>query len=452
MRIKAKQVTAFLLALSMTFVTLGCSKDMPAFTSEENPAEKHSSEETKYDKLTFTSAENLTEKYSSKEAKCEKTSVTNEFQKSYTDFALRLLRESRAIAKKETAMVSPLSVMLALEMTRSGAAGETEHEMTKTLYGGVSSQDGKQILMSYFNNLPNSKKAQLHLANSIWFRDESAVFTVDEDFLKACARDYTAEVFKAPFDTNTLLDINHWVEHKTDGIIKEIVEDIPEEAVMYLINTLTFDAEWKEAYTTANVSQKVFYPEEEGVTQRIKMMHSEERSFLKDDSAIGFVKPYAEGYEFVALLPNEGTLMNDYLSNLTGETFMNLMEQKMDTLVYAALPKFYSETSLSLIKTLQAMGMNRAFTSGQADFSGMGNGGENLYIGEVNHKTYIDVNELGTKAGAATEVGMESKGMPPAGEYVTLDRPFVYAIVDSEKKLPIFIGVLENMWKQQSFE
>ena len=450
---KAKQTIAFLLALSMMFIALGCSnKDKLSSASAENLTEKYSTEEAKYKKLTFKSAENLTEKYSSKDTKCEKMSVTNEFQKSYTDFALRLLRESRAIGKKENAMVSPLSVMLALEMTRSGAAGETEQEMTETLYGGVSSQDGKQILMSYFKNLPNSKLAQLHLANSIWFRDENAVFTADEDFLKACARDYTAEVFKAPFDANTLLDINHWVEHKTDGIIKEIVEDIPETAVMYLINTLTFDAEWKETYTTANVSQGVFYPDEEGVTQHIKMMHSEENVFLKDDSAIGFVKPYAEGYEFVALLPNEGTHINDYLASLTGETFMNLINQRMDTRVYAALPKFYSETSLSLIKTLQAMGITRAFDDNQADFSGMGEAKENIFIGGVNHKTYVDVNELGTKAGAVTEVGMEAGGMPPAGETVTLDRPFLYAIVDSETKLPIFIGILENMWKQQSFE
>ena len=450
---KAKQTIAFLLVLSMTFAALGCSsKDKSAFTSEENLVEKHSSQETKYDKLTFTSAENLTEKYYSDETKYEKTSVTNEFQKSYTDFALRLLCESRAIEKKENVMVSPLSVMLALEMTRSGAVGETEQEMTETLYGGVSSQDGKQILMSYFKNLPNSKKVQLYLANSIWFRDENAVFTANENFLKACVRDYTAEVFKAPFDANTLLDINHWVEHKTDGIIKEIVEDIPETAVMYLINTLTFDAEWKETYTTANVSQGVFYPDEEGVTQHIKMMHSEENVFLKDDSAIGFVKPYAEGYEFVALLPNEGTHINDYLASLTGETFMNLINQRMDTRVYAALPKFYSETSLSLIKTLQAMGITRAFDDNQADFSGMGEAKENIFIGGVNHKTYVDVNELGTKAGAVTEVGMEAGGMPPAGETVTLDRPFLYAIVDSETRLPIFIGILENMWKQQSFE
>lgn len=419
---KAKQVIASLLALSMTFIALGCGSR---------------------DKLELASAENLTEKYASKETKYEKTSISNEFQKSYTDFALRLLCESRTIEKKENVMVSPLSVMLALDMTRSGARGETEQEMAEALYAGIPSQDGKQILLSYFKNLPNSKKAQLHFGNSIWFRQDSAAFTVDEDFLKACARDYTAEVFKAPFDANTLLDINHWVEHKTDGIIKEIVDEIPEAAMMYLINTLTFDAEWKETYT--NVGQDAFYPEEEGVTQNVKMMHSEESVFLKDDSAIGFVKPYAEGYEFVALLPNEGTAMDAFLANLTGERFMNLIDQRTDTRVYAALPKFCSKTNLSLIETLQAMGITRAFDDEQADFSGMGKVEENIYIGEVNHKTYIDVNELGAKAGAATEVGMKAGGTPSAGEVVTLNRPFVYAIVDSETKLPIFFGVLENM-------
>ncbi len=381
----------------------------------------------------------------------DKITVTDEFRQRYADFSLELLKESRkeenqATDKRENMMVSPLSAMMALEMTRSGAVGETEAEMAKTLYGELSAREGKEQLLAYMQNLPNGEKAQFHFANSIWFRAEGTDFVPNEEFLNACAADYGAELYGAPFDSSTLADINRWVETETDGMIKDILNDIPENAILYLINAMAFDAEWQETYEAYQVHEADFFPEE-GETRTVDMMYSGERNYLSDDSAVGFLKPYAEGYAFAALLPAEGVSVDEYLSGLTGEDFVKLMDHVEETTVNAGLPKFTAETELSLNQVLMNLGMPLAFDEDQADFSGMGESSGNIYISRVIQNTFIEVDELGTKAGAATAVEMENGGTveAPDSKNVILNRPFVYAIVDAERKLPIFLGVVDQV-------
>ena len=140
--------------------------------------------------------------------------ITDTFRQNYADFSLKLLRESRreennATGNPENMMVSPLSAMLALEMTRSGAREETEVEMAKTLYGELSAQEGKEQLLSFLQNLPREEQAQFHFANSIWFRMGDTDFVPEEDFLMDAAGAYEAGIYGAPFDEDTVRDINN---------------------------------------------------------------------------------------------------------------------------------------------------------------------------------------------------------------------------------------------------
>ncbi len=378
--------------------------------------------------------------------------MTDEFRQSYAEFSLELLKESRkeenqAAEETDNMMVSPLSAMMALEMTRSGAAQETEAEMAGTLYGELSAREGREQLLSYMQSLPSEEKAQFHFANSIWFRTEGTDFVPDEEFLKGCAADYEAELYGAPFDESTLKDINRWVEAKTDGMIKDILNEIPEDAILYLINAMAFDAEWRKTYETYQIRQAEFFPAEEQ-TQTVDMMYSDEGVYLSDGAVTGFLKPYVKGYAFAALLPAEGTSVDEYLAKLTGEDFVKLMETAEETPVNAGLPKFSAKTKLSLNHVMEKMGMPLAFDENRADFSGMGESSGNIYISRVLQDTFIEVDELGTRAGAATVVEMtkESAAVEPIEpKNVILDRPFVYAIVDTEMQLPIFLGVVDRV-------
>lgn len=368
-------------------------------------------------------------------------------------FSLELFKQSFAAQQAESGnedkslMVSPLSVMLALSMTANGADGETLAQMEEVM-GGLDTNsshtkldldDLNKYLGAYAANLPSSKKAKLSIANSIWLHSEKV--NVKKDFLETNASYYNAGIYGAVFDQGTLRDINNWVFDKTDGTIQNMLDKIPENAVMYLINAIAFDAEWQNIYTKDNIYEEEF----NGTLGRksVDMMHSAERFYIDDGRATGFVKPYASGYSFVAMLPNEDLSVDDYVNSMDWSEFMHAIGNADNREVQVTMPKFKAEYSEEMSDTLKAMGIEEAFDPRKADFSKMSE--KPLYISRVLHKTFISVDERGTKAGAASSVEIKERGVADETKSIILDRPFVYAIIENETKLPIFIGTVMNV-------
>lgn len=355
-----------------------------------------------------------------------------------TDFAVRLFRQSAEEGKNT--LISPLSVLCALAMTANGAEGNTLSQMETVL--GLPLEELNAYLHAYTEALPEGEKYQLKAANAVWFKDDGQ-FTVEQDFLRTNAEYYGAGIYKAPFDDTTLKGINDWVSDNTDGMIKNILDRIPEDAVMYLVNALSFDAEWQDTYEAYQIRDDVFTGEDKA-TREIKLMYSEEYQYLQDDNACGFIKPYADGkYAFAALLPEEGVTVADYVAALDGERLAEILNNVQDTTVHAAIPRFQAEYSMEMSEILKAMGMTDAFDGDAADFAGIGHSETgNLFISRVLHKTYIAVDELGTKAGAATAVEMSESALMEEPKEVYLNRPFVYLIIDCEERLPVFMGTV----------
>ena len=370
----------------------------------------------------------------------ENADISRENTVLITDFAMRLFQKSM-MEEEGNALVSPLSVINALAMTANGARGETLSQMEEVFGAGV--PELNKYLHAYIKGLPAGDKFKLSIANSIWFRDDER-FTVEPDFLQANANWYGAGMYKAPFNNLTLKAINKWVEVKTDGMIKNILDEIPQDAVMYLINALAFDAEWDSIYYDHQVRDGEF-TKEDGEKQKIELMYSEEGKYLTDDDATGFIK-YYNGceYAFAALLPDEGLGISDYVASLTGQRLSSILANPENTKVNAAIPKFESESSFELSDTLKTMGMTNAFDGYAADFSGIGSSTNgNIFISRVIHKTFIAVDEKGTKAGAATIVEKSQNAAlvdPEPVKVVHLDRPFLYMIIDCKTNMPIFIG------------
>lgn len=181
------------------------------------------------------------------------------------------------------------------------------------------------------------------------------------------------------------------------------------------------------------------------------MMHSEEYTYLEDDLATGFIKYYKDRrYAFVAMLPNEGVTVSQYVDSLTGEHMRELLNNPQDVTVFASIPKFETEYDIEMSEVLQEMGMTDAFDWQVADFSRLGTynvDGMNICINRVLHKTFISVTEQGTRAGAATAVEMVAEGAMEIVEFkeVVLERPFVYMLIDCETNLPFFIGTMMNV-------
>ena len=357
---------------------------------------------------------------------------------STADFSLELFQ--RSLDPENNSLVSPLSVLLALAMTANGADTATLAEMEAVLGRDIPLTELNEYLYTYVDSLSSASKAKFSIANSIWFRD---CLRVEQEFLQTNADYYGAAAYRAAFDQQTLADINNWVKDNTDGMIDSILDEISAEAVMYLINAIAFDAEWKVIYNEHNIHQGEFTGAD-GNKQDAEFMRSEESQYIQTPLATGFIKPYADDkYSFVALLPNEGIDIQDYLASLSGENFLQALSGVVHTPVAATLPKFTYDYSVTLSDCLKALGMPTAFSARQADFNKMSKS-QGLYIGEVMHKTFISVDEKGTKAGAVTVVEMRATAFYETKE-VILDRPFVYAIIDNATNLPIFIGTVMNI-------
>ena len=368
------------------------------------------------------------------------------FAQSQMRLAVDLFQSSVLESKDENVLISPLSIQLALAMTANGADGDTKAEMEALLGGEISLEDLNEYLYSYVNNLPSAEKYKLQIANSIWFRDDEGRLQVEKGFLQKNADYYGAQAYKAVFDDQTLKDINNWVKDHTDGMIDSILDQIDEDAVMYLINALVFDAEWQHVYDKSDVYKGKF-TNIGGTEKQVDMMHSEETVYLQDENAIGFMKPYSGSkYNFAVLLPNEGVDIYEYIAGLTGESLMETLSTPQLGMVMATLPKFSYEYELTMNDVLKELGMPSAFSGDTADFSKMAHSSRgNIYIGDVLHKTFISVDELGTKAGAVTKVQMNDESAPMSEWVVTLNRPFVYMIIDNKTNLPVFIGTVMDV-------
>ena len=366
-----------------------------------------------------------------------------EFLAAETDFSVKLFQKS--LKGDKSVMVSPVSVLSALAMTANGADGSTADEMLQTIAGGQSAEQLNNGMHWWKEQLVLAQKAKLSLANSIWLREELGLDGLKKAFIQTNQNYYQAELFEADFNSpDTVKDINHWVSDATDGMIDEIVKEVPANAMLYLINGAVFDAEWAKPYGVADLSEDLFYTED-GRKQKAELMYSEEWQYLEGEQVTGFIKPYAEGYSFAALLPEEGVKTADYINSLDGEKFRTLLADASDQRVECWMPKFTGESEMLLNDVLAEMGMRDAFTN-TADFSKMTEKAS-LYIDEVFHKTYIAVDEKGTKAGAVTSVAVKETGLREDGEpkKVRLDRPFIYAIIDDGTQLPVFIGTVMSV-------
>ncbi len=359
------------------------------------------------------------------------------------DLSLRLFANC---AEEENALLSPVSVLTALAMTANGAAGETAAQME-----GFFGADTETLNRAFSVLLAKTEETDspLSIADSIWLKEDEA-FRAEPDFLQKNADLYRASVFSAPFDAKSCQAINAWVKEKTQGMIPGILDEIPENAVMYLINAVAFEAKWQQPYKKGQIRDGLFHTAD-GEEETVSFLYSEENLYLDDGKARGFLKYYKdEGYAFLALLPNEDVPLADYVAGLDGASFARCLEEARRIKVNAALPKFENDYGTELSEMLAGMGMPDAFDPDRADFSALGSyrqGEENIYINRVLHKSYICVDEQGTKAAAVTAVenATESAEIEEESQTVILDRPFLYMILDTENDLPIFIGTVTKI-------
>ena len=216
------------------------------------------------------------------------TQMTEDSAAAVMDFCVRLFQEGGV--EGENVLISPVSVLYALAMAANGAQGDTLEQMEAVL--GLPLLELNEFCRAWLAALPEEDGA-LSIANSLWFRD-SEMLTVEESFLEANALWYGADVYEAPFDDATVSDVNAWVDYHTGGTIPVILEEIPENAMVYLVNALAFDGRWETPYREDQVRAGTF-TREDGTVREAELMYSTEDWYLSDGKAQGFLKYYEGG-------------------------------------------------------------------------------------------------------------------------------------------------------------
>jgi len=374
------------------------------------------------------------------------TEISEDAVFAVSSFGMELFRQCYATGEKNT-LVSPLSVMLALGMTANGADGRTLEQFEETLGGGMSIGQLNETYFSLMKSLTDTRGSTvLNIAEAIWLNEG---FEPRDAFLQANADFYGAAAYRMNFsEAETLEKINGFVNEKTEGLIPEIIDELDPQDIMVLLNTVYLNAVWQTQFS-ANDNIDGVFTDSEGKPVDATYMSNGIRGekYIHNDGASGVLLPYDDGrLGYLAVMPDPGMSMEDFVAGLSQDKIASWMDSARQTQILLQLPKYEARYDITLNDVLDGMGISDAFSELSADFGRMGSvEGGNIFIGRVLHKTCIQVNEKGTEAAAATSVEMEPTGAP-ADDYVNLrfDRPFVYAVVDLETGLPLFIGLLDS--------
>lgn len=361
-------------------------------------------------------------------------------------FAENLLRLGSLLLQKaqeekagENLLISPLSLLTALSMTANGAGGQTLKEMEQLLGGDLSLEELNAYQGAWYQQLAGREDMILHFANAIWYKEEEGLI-IKDSFLQSNVNYYDAAIRKGPFNQETLQEINQWADLHTNHMIPEILDNLTPLDVMVLLNALCLEAKWLSPFEETSVNPAGQFAAADGKIRQVSMMGSLEPYYLADADTRGFSKEYEGGYSFVALLPEEGISIRDYIASLSGGKLMQLLSHKENTEVRIGLPKFSYDFNEDFSAALIELGMPSAFYN--ADFSGMTDSYP-LVIDKVIHKTHIDVDSAGTRAAAVTAVVMRKNAVATISgqKEVILDRPFVYLILD-QNQIPLFMGAV----------
>lgn len=358
-----------------------------------------------------------------------------------TKFGFKLFSEVLKNDSGKNIFVSPSSVAIALAMTYNGASGSTKQVMAKAL-------EFKELNLQQINSsnavlkklLENpDPKVQLTIANSLWANKD---VSLKPDFLQRNRDFYTARISNLDFtDISSPAIINDWVNENTRGKINKIIEKIEPSQVLFLINAIYFKGSWTNEFDKQQTTEYPFYLSSGQKKQHLMMSQSGDYRYYENQQFQAVSLPYGKDgkISFYIFLPKQNSNLESFYQNLNAENWENWMTQFSKQQGFIRLPRFKMDYDITLNNALTAIGMGKAF-SNQANFSAMG---KDLKISEVKHKTFVEVNEEGTEAAAATSVVMMplSAQLPAKEPFrMIVERPFFCAIRDNHTGSILFMG------------
>jgi len=357
-----------------------------------------------------------------------------------TRFGFKLFSQLRQQNPSENIFISPSSVAIALAMTYNGASGETQQAMAKTLeLQGMSLSALNQANANLKTSLedPNAS-VQLAIANALWARQG---VSFQPDFLQRNRQFYSAQVTDLDFsDPNALSTINHWVKQNTHGKITQIVDRLQPDSVMFLINAIYFKGNWTRAFDKSTTVEQPFYRQDGSQKTHPMMSQTGDYRYYETEQFQAISLPYGKKQvSMYIFLPKKTSSLSNFYANLTAKNWQQWMHEFATRQGAIQLPRFKLEYDVALKDALSALGMGIAFDSQRATFAGLST--TPTKIDQVKHKTFVEVNEEGTEAAAATSVGMVRTSIRIGEPFtMTVDRPFFCVIRDNQSGTILFMG------------
>ena len=365
-----------------------------------------------------------------------------------TDFAFRFFYQVCSTEKeKPNVFVSPLSASLCLSMITNGATDNTLDEMQDVLGFPATTfsldelNNYNQKLTSALLDLDNT--TQLGIANSIWVKEG---FKVYNSFIDVNKKMYDAQVQELDFTSPTAKDvINQWCANQTNNCIKEVIQEIPVDARMYLINALYFKGIWKSQFDKSATGQENF-TNADGDQQKVAMMNQTATfNYTQTDDFSIAELPYGnEAFSMVILLPSGDKILDESLSGLNYENWKQWSKNMTGKELQVKLPRFKVEYDKRLEEDMITLGMKDAFDPNKAKFTNISDA--ELYIGLLQQFTYITVDEEGTEAAAVTVGGMFENSVGPSSPIPFLvNRPFAFMIKEKSTGAILFMGKITKL-------
>jgi len=360
-------------------------------------------------------------------------------------FAFNLLSEvsEDGNIKGKDFMFSPLSISFVLGALNNGATGRTSEEILSAIgFEGRTSDDINGYCRSILDGCPGvDELVKVKIANAVIAKEG---FNLKNSFSTTLSEYYDAYVRSMTFDSRALEAINSWCSEQTEGMIPQILEDIPEDACLFTINSIYFKGDWTVKFAKSDTRTRSF-TNIDGSSGQIPMMHMEEIfEYSSNDIWATARLPYGNGsYSMYVLLPHEDRNVDDVMAALDSQTWENEKNMMSAARLDLMLPSFETETNLKLKDVMKDLGMVRAFDPFHAEFHEIFENPEDTYLGLLLQKSKIIVNEDGTEAAAVTIGGNCTTSVPPS-EPQTIsfhaDRPFIYIIQERSSNAIFFIG------------
>lgn len=379
--------------------------------------------------------------YDKMREKREKYSVSDEFFGTVKSFSYTTASEILKGGSKNQ-NYSPLSLYYALSVCAAGASGETREELLKLLGATDSSISAEQCEKLYNLIYTDNKIGELRLNNSLWLQNGS---DFKDEFLNVAAKSFYCEAFDSDFSSEkTSKQIAKWISNNTNGTLSPEISVSPK-TLMNIVNTVYFYDEWNDRFQKSDNISGDFYAKD-GTVKAEYMRSTKTSAVYFGENFVRAGRSFKNGGRMEFVLPDEGVSVEELLKSpdalkeaLAGGT------EKSGVITHWRLPKFSFGASYNgLSDTLKKLGINKAFSEADADFSNMYGGEEKLYINGIIQQTHIAVDEKGVEASAYTRIDLAGDAEPKEEIDFFLTRPFIYAIYAQNADVPLFIGVVYN--------